>query len=175
MPFLWSYFTWPFLLVWLWMWVSTHFNRANNRVVIRGVIKEEMETTFPQSCSSFIRLIAQGSNAVAIVSSSKFGNYILWELTSLLHELSCKESFRLLFSFPWYFEFTWNPRSLSNIASMQTWNNCIFLLTQCREHQSLLKNLKRNENQYIWTWCRTDTNGKMKPLLEVSSSNVTLC
>lgn len=26
-----------------------------------------------------------------------------------------------------------------------------------------------------WTWCRTDTSGKMKPLLEVSASNAALC
>lgn len=89
-----------FALVWLWMWVNINFNRANIRVVIRGVIKRWKELYHSHLHYLFVSQL-RDPNAVATVSSSKFGNSLIWEVTSLLCELSCMESFRLLCSSPW--------------------------------------------------------------------------
>jgi len=45
-------------LGWLWVRVNIQFNRANVRGVVRGVVKEEMQTAFTLLCSLFIWVAA---------------------------------------------------------------------------------------------------------------------
>lgn len=127
---------------------NTHSNRANIRVVIRGVIRDgnNFSTVVFIIClshSSGIQMLLLLSVVVSLVILY----YGKWHLCAWAALYGVSQTSVLFSMVVW----TWNPRRLSNIASMQTWNNCIFPLSWCRERRRLLKNRNINENQYIWT------------------------